>query len=40
MDPVHIKETLSILDRLHVFAIQNEGDGSLKHAIEGVINMV
>ena len=40
MDPVHIKETLSILDRLHVFAIQNEGDGSLQHAIEGVINMV
>ena len=40
MDPVHIKETLSILDRLHVFAIQNEGDGSLQHAIEGIINMV
>ena len=39
MDPVHIKETLSILDRLHVFAIQNEGDGSLQHAIEGIINM-
>ena len=40
MDTVHIKETLSILDRLHVFAIQNEGDGSLQHAIEGIINMV
>ena len=40
MEPVHGKEALSLLDRVHLFAIQNEGDGSLQHAIEGVINMV
>ena len=40
MDPVDVKETLSLLDRVHLFAIQNEGDGSLQHAIEGIINMV
>ena len=39
MEPVHIKEALSILDRVHLFAIQNEGDGSLQHATEGIINM-
>ena len=40
MEPVHFKETLSFLNRVHIFAIQNKGDGSLQHAIEGVINIV
>ena len=40
MEPVHVKETLSLLDRVHLFAIQNEGDRSLQHAIESNINMV
>ena len=40
MDPVHVKETLSLLDRVHLFAIQNERVGSLQHAIEGIIHMV
>ena len=39
MKPVHVKEALSLLDRIHLFAIQNEGDGSLQHAVEGVINI-
>ena len=39
MEPVHVKEALS-LDRVHLFAIHNEGDRSLQHAIEGIINMV
>ena len=32
--------SLFLLDRVHLVAIQNEGDGSLQHAIESVINMV
>ena len=40
MKPVHVKEALSLLDRVHICAIQNEGDVSLQHAIEGIINMV
>ena len=40
MESVHVKEPLSLLDRVHLFAIQHEGDGSLQHVIEGVINMV
>ena len=40
MKPVHVKEALSLLDRVHLFAIQNEGDGNLQHAIEGIINIV
>ena len=40
MGHVHVKEALSLLDRVHLFAIQNEGGGSLQHAIEGIINMV
>ena len=40
MEPFHIKEALFLLDRVHPFTIQNEGDGSLQHAIEGIINMV
>ena len=39
MESVYVKEALSLLDRVHLFAIQNEGDGSLQHAIEGVINI-
>ena len=40
MEPVYVKEALSLLDRVHLFTIQNEGDGSLQHAIEGIINIV
>ena len=29
IEPVHVKEALSLLDRVHLFAIQSEGDGSL-----------
>ena len=32
--------SLFFLDRVHLVAIQNEGDGSLQNAIESVINMV
>ena len=40
MEPVHIKEVLLLLDKGHLSSIQNEGDGSLQHAIEGIITMV
>ena len=40
MEPAHVKEALSLLDRVHPFAIQNEGDGSLQHATESAITMV
>ena len=40
MKPVQVKEALPLLDRVHLFAIQNDGDGSLQHAVEGIINMV
>ena len=40
MEPVHVKEALSLFDRVHFFAIQKEGDGSLQHAVAGIINMV
>ena len=40
MEPVHIKEALSLLDKVELSAIQNEADGSLQHAIEGIINTV
>ena len=40
MEPIHVKEVLSLLDRVHLSAIQNEEDGSLQHAIEGIINTV
>ena len=40
MEPVHVKEALSLLDRVNLFSIQYEEDGSLQHAIEGIINMV
>ena len=39
MEPVHVKKALSLPDRVHLFDIQNKGDGSLKHAIEDIINM-
>ena len=38
MESVHVKEPLFLLDRVHLFAIQNEGDGSLQPAIEGIMN--
>ena len=34
MESVHVKEVLSLVDRVHLFAIQNEGGRSLQHAIE------
>ena len=40
MEPVHVKEALSLLDRAHLFALQKEGNGSLQHAIQGIINMI
>ena len=40
MEPVHVKEALSRLDRVHLCTIQDKGDGSLQHVIEGIINMV
>ena len=40
MEPIHVKEALFLLDRVHLFATQNKGNGSLQHATEGVINMV
>ena len=36
MKPVHVKEALSHLDRVHIFALQNEGDRSIQHAIEDI----
>ena len=40
METVLAKEGLPLLDRVHLFAIQNEGDGNLQQATEGIINMV
>ena len=40
MEPVHVKDTLSLLDRVHLFAIQKEGDTSLQRIIQGIKNMV
>ena len=40
MEPVHVKEALFLPDRVLPFDIQNKEDGSLQHAIEGIINMV
>ena len=40
MEPVHVKEALSLVDRIHLFAIQNEKDESLQYAIESITNMV
>ena len=40
METVHVKGALFLLDRVHFFAIQNQGDRSLQHLIEGILNMV
>ena len=40
MELFHAKEALSPRDRIHLFAIHNEGDGRLKRAIEDIINLV
>ena len=40
MEPAHVKEALSLLDRVHLFGIQNEGDWSFQYAVKGIINMV
>ena len=40
MEPVYVKKALSLFDRVHFFAIQNEGDGGLQHTIEGIRSMV
>ena len=34
MEPVHLREALSLLDQVYLFDIQIEG-----HVIEGIINM-
>ena len=34
------RKKFSLLYRVHLFAIENEGDESLQHTIEGIINMV
>ena len=39
MEPVQVKESLSLFEIVHLFAIQNDGDGSLQHAIEVIINI-
>ena len=39
MEAFYVKEAY-FLNRVYLFAIQNEGDGSLQHATEGIINMV
>ena len=36
MEPAHVKKALFFLDRVHLSAIQNEGDRSLQYAIEGI----
>ena len=40
MEPVHAKEALSFLNRVHLFAIHYEGDGRLQRAIEDIINLI
>ena len=39
MEPVHAKEILSLLDRVHLFAIHSKEDGRLQSAIEDIINL-
>ena len=34
------KKHISYLDRVHLFAFQKEGDGSIQHETEGIIKMV
>ena len=40
METVQVQEALFLLDKVHLFAIQNEGDGNLQHTIEVIINLV
>ena len=40
MKPVHAKEALSLLDRVHLFAFHNIRDGRLQHVIEEIINLI
>ena len=40
MESSHAKETLSLLGRVPIFAIHNEGDERLQHPVEGIINLV
>ena len=40
MEPAHDKEEWSLPDTAHLFPIQNEGDRSLQHTIEVIINLV
>ena len=40
MEPVYVKEALSLLDRVQLLAVQNEEDGNVQQAIEGIISMV
>ena len=40
MKPAHVKEALSLIDRVHLFGIRNEGDWSFQYAVKGIINMV
>ena len=39
MEAFYVKEAY-FLNRVYLFAIQNEGDGSLQHATERITNMV
>ena len=40
METVQVQEALFLLDKVHLFAIQNEGDGNLQHTIRGAANLV
>ena len=40
MESAHAKETLSLLGRVPIFSIHNEGDERLQHPVEGIINLV
>ena len=40
MESAIAKEALSLLDRVHLFAIHSKGDGRLQRAIEEIINLV
>ena len=39
METVQVQEALFLLDKAHLFAIQNEGDGNLQHATRGATNL-
>ena len=40
MEPAIAKEALSLLDRVHLFAIHIKGDERLQRVIEEIINLV